>query len=98
MAQLTVRLEDDLARELKVHAEGAGRSVNAWVIAVLRAAVDPEFADSAAERTRGRLARAGLLVTPGPAAVKRPDAERVAAARRAAGTGTPLSDIVRDGR
>jgi len=99
MPQLTIRLDEALAREIKGHAAARGRSVNGWVVAVLRAAVDPELADSEAERTRARLARAGLLATPErPAPVGPPTPERVRAARRAAGSGTPLSALVSDGR
>ncbi len=99
MAQLTVRLDDDLASNVKAHAAALGRSVNGWVVAVLRAAVDPDLADSEAERTRARLARAGLLVTPArPHAVAPPDPERVRRAGRAAGAGTELSRLVSDGR
>lgn len=99
MSQLTVRLDETLAEQVKAHAAGAGRSVNGWVVAVLAAAVDPELAGSEAERTRARLARAGLLVTSqrGAAAVS-PPAERVQAARRAAGSGTSLSELVSGGR
>jgi plasmid stability protein len=99
MAQLTVRLDDALAAELKAHAHEAGKSLNGWVTAVLRAAVDPELEESEAARTRARLARAGLLVahSPRPAAGA-PDPERVRRAREAAARGTPLSELVSDGR
>jgi plasmid stability protein len=99
MPQLTVRLDDALAEQLKTHAAALGRSVNSWIVAVLRAALDPDLADSEAERTRARLARAGLLATP-----KRrepgtpPEPKRVRDARRAAGSGTRLSELVSDGR
>lgn len=61
MAQLTIRVDEELASDLKAHAAGAGRSLNSWVVAVLRAAIDPELADSELERVRARLGRAGLL-------------------------------------
>lgn len=95
MAQLTVRLDDDLADHVRINAESLGRSVNSWVVAVLRTAVDPEFADSDVERTRGRLARAGLLTVPRRRAHRPPlDPDALEAAREAAGRGTPLSEIV----
>jgi plasmid stability protein len=99
MAQITVRLDEPLARQVKTHAAALGRSVNAWVVAVLRAAVDPDLADSESERTRARLARAGLLLVPerGRAGAP-PEPKRVREARRAAGSGTPLSTLVSDGR
>lgn len=98
MAQLTLRLDDELARDVKAHAAAAGRSVNAWVLAVLGAAVDPDLADTEAERIRSRLARAGLLAEPPPHETPRPDPKRVARARTAAGKGTPLSQLVSEGR
>ncbi|HEY5295758.1 MAG TPA: hypothetical protein VIJ70_09830 [Gaiellaceae bacterium] len=99
MSQLTVRLDDALAEQLKLHAAVLGRSVNSWIAAVLRAAVDPDLADSEAERTRARLARAGLLATPERReAGTAPQPKRVRAARRAAGAGTPLSHIVSERR
>lgn len=99
MPQLTLRIDDRLADDLKTHAAKAGRSVNSWASQVLQAAVDPDLAGSDAERTRERLARAGLLVIPPPRpGLRRPDAKRVAHARRAAGRGTSLSDLVIEDR
>jgi len=99
MAQLTIRLDDRLAREVKAHAAAVGRSVNGWVVALIDAAVDPDLADSDSERTRARLERAGLLAKPGGRTrAARPDRRRVAKARKAGGAGTPLSRLVTDGR
>ncbi len=99
MPQITLRVEERLAKDMKAYASKAGRSVNAWVVSVLRAAVDPDLADSETERTRARLARAGLLVAPqARPGLTRPDVRRLARARRAAGKGTRLSDLVVAGR
>ncbi len=98
MARLALRLDDELAQDVKAHAAAAGRSVNAWVLAVLGAAVNPDLADTEAERIRSRLARAGLLAEPRPHETPRPDPERVARARKAAGKGTHLSQLVSEGR
>lgn len=99
MPQLTLRIDERLAADLKRHAAAAGRSVNAWASQVLLAAVDPDLATTEARRTRERLARAGLLVTPPPRpAVRRPDATRIARARRAAGRGRSLSSLVLEDR
>ena len=87
-----------LASEVKSHAAATGRSLNAWVVAVLRAAIDPELADSESERLRARLERAGLLVPAQPSGRTAPDAERAKRARRAAGRGTPLSKLVAESR
>jgi len=99
MAQITLRLEEDLARQVKAHAASLGRSVNGWVVAVLRAAVDPDLEESETERTRARLARAGLLVAaPARPAVSSPDAQDLQRAQRVAGKGRSLSQLVSDGR
>lgn len=99
MAQLTLRIDDELAQQIKTHADVLGRSVNSWVTALLRTAIDPDFADNALERTRGRLARAGLLAAqPTRAGLVPPDPTALDAARRSAGRGTPLSQVVSDDR
>lgn len=71
--------------------------MNEYVTGVLEAATDPDLAGDDAERIRARLSRAGLLASTGSAR-PRPDAERVAAARAAAGRGTHLSAIVASDR
>jgi len=98
MPQLTLRIDERLAGDLKTHAAKAGRSVNSWASQVLQAAVDPDLAGTDAQRTRERLARAGLLVTPPARERRRPDAKRLARARRAAGRGMSLSALVLEGR
>ncbi len=98
MAQLTIRVPDELASDVKAHAVASRRSVNSWVTAVLEAAVNPELAGSEAERLRARLARAGLLAVPERAGVTAPDAAAVRRARRRAGRGTPLSALVVEDR
>jgi hypothetical protein len=97
MRQVTLRLTDDLLDGVKQAAEARGQSVNAWVAAVLSAAVDPDLAGDEAEQMRSRLARAGLLAEFPPPA-HRPDHGRVARARAAAGRGRPLSDLVSEDR
>lgn len=76
--------------------------MNDYITAVLDAATDPNLAESLAESVRDRLRRAGLLVDPahpgGDAPLQLVDAERLAAARRRAGRGTPLAQLVADGR
>lgn len=98
MAQLTLRLPDPLAEELRRAATASGASVNAWATAILRAAVDPDLAGDDAERTRERLQRAGLLIEVEPYRGPRPGPEAIARARRAAAQGKPLSDYVSEGR
>jgi len=98
MAQVTWRTPDELLERVRHAASGSGRSVNEWITRVLDAATDPELSGSDADRVRERLARAGLLAEPSSRQVTRPPAEAVDDARRAAGQGTPLSDLVSDGR
>jgi hypothetical protein len=93
MAQVTWRAPDELADRVRQSASRSGRSVNEFISRVLDAATDPELAGSEAEQIRERLARARILVEPGPWH-KRPDAAAADRARRAAGAGTPLSDLV----
>ena len=98
MAQLTIRADDELIRRVKSSATEVGRSMNDYVTAVLDAATNPDLADSAAERVRERLGRAGLLVTSSRLPGRRPSPEAIAAAGARAATGRPLSDFVTDGR
>jgi len=97
MTQMTWRSPDELLERVRRAAAQQGRSMNEFVTAVLDAATDPEQASSDAERLRERLDRAGLLVPAGPSR-RRPDSDRVEAARTKAGTGTPLSRLVDEGR
>lgn len=98
MAQLTIRVPDALAEDVKAAARSAHRSVNAWVAGVLTAAVDPEFESDEADRLRAKLRRAGLLVEPPAPDGEVPTATALARARRAAGQGRPLSEHVIEGR
>lgn len=100
MPQLTVRIDEALAEHVKAHAAALGRSVNNWIESVLRAALDPDLADSEAERTRARLARAGLLAQPVEQrpSPSPPAPDRLRRARRAAAEGTPLSELVSEER
>jgi hypothetical protein len=99
MAQMTWRVDDQLLERVRRQAAERGHSLNEWVTVVLAAASDPAYAGDAAEQLRERLRRAGLLEElPAPARRRRPDAERLAAARAAAGRGTALSDVVTQGR
>jgi hypothetical protein len=94
---LTIRLPEALVPELKRAATTAGRSLNAWVAAVLAAAVDPELAGDEAQAVRERLARAGLLM-PSGRPLRRPGQDDVARARARAGEGQMLARLVSEGR
>jgi hypothetical protein len=71
--------------------------MNEYLTQVLDAATNPDLAGDEATRVRERLERAGLLLRPRAPRV-RPDADEVARARAAAGSGSPLSDLVDEGR
>ena len=96
--QLTLRISERVAIQVKKAAGERGQSVNRWISDVLSAAVDPDFAGDEAERVRERLARAGLLMPTSEPRSKRPSRRRVAKARDAAGRGTSLSDLVGENR
>lgn len=98
MRQLTLRVPDELARRLKEAAAGGGRSVNSYATAVLSAAVDPDLAGDEATRLRERLARAGLLAPAGAESRRRPSKRAAAGARRRAGAGRQLSELVSEDR
>lgn len=93
MSQVTWRVDDQLLDRVRRASRERGWSLNEYVTRVLDVATDPSRAGSSMERLRERLAAADLLevgglrrVAPAPAAV--------AEARRRAGEGTPLSDVV----
>lgn len=97
MAQVTWRAPDELVERVRAVAASEHRSMNDYLTRVMRAVTDPDLADDEAARVRERLARAGLLAPPGVPR-QRPDSDRLAAARRAGGTGTELARLVADGR
>ena len=84
-------------KRVRCAARRSGRSMNEYVTCVLNAATDPEFGGDEAERVRERLARAGLLA-PGGAPGRRPGSAALRRAKRAAGRGTPLGEIVAEDR
>ncbi|HEY0573008.1 MAG TPA: transcriptional regulator [Pseudonocardia sp.] len=97
MAQVTWRASDELVERVRAVAGRGGYSMNEFVTRVLDAATDPAVAGDEAARIRERLERAGLLATPlvdGPAPRPRADPEALRAARRRAGQGTPLADLI----
>ena len=97
MEQMTWRAPADLIDRVRRAAQRQHRSMNDYVTAVLDAATNPRLAGDEAERLRERLDLAGLLAEPGEPRV-RPRREAVASARRRAGTGTPLSQLVTEDR
>ena len=97
MGQMTWRADDELIERVRRSARDGGRSMNDYVTAVLDAATNPDYAGDAAAALRERLARAGLLAAGGMKR-RRPPARQADQARRRAGRGTPLAELVEDGR
>ncbi|MGH3776303.1 MAG: transcriptional regulator [Pseudonocardiaceae bacterium] len=97
MAQVTWRAPEELVARVRRAADQRGSSINEFVTRVLDAATDPELTDDESLRVRERLAAADLLAPVGPPR-PRPAADNLAGARRRAGPGHPLADLVRDGR
>ena len=98
MPQITLRIPDQLASDLKAAAGERDMSVNRYATAVLKAATDPEHAGTGQEELIARLLRAGLLdPIPAPRPVA-PGPDLVEGARRKAGSGRPLSEIVSSDR
>ena len=98
MRQVTLRLPDELADRLKEAAQAKGCSVNGFATAVLAAAVDPELAGDEATLVRERLARAGLLAPRSAGARRRPSKAAITHARKRAGKGRALAELVSEGR
>lgn len=97
MGQVSWRASDELIDRVRAAAAAENRSMNEYLTRLAEAATDPDYAEDAWARTRERLARAGLLVPPGPPR-KRPDPALLEEARRMAGQGVPLSDLISEGR
>lgn len=97
MTQVTWRAPAELVEHVRRAAQRQGRSLNDYLTHLARAATDPELADDDAARLRERLDRAELIAPPGQPR-RRPNAEAVAQARREAGQGTSLSDLVAEER
>lgn len=97
MDQVTWGASDELVARVRRAADQRGSSINEFVTRVLDAATDPELADDESFRVCEWLAAAGLLAPAGPPR-PRPAADDLADARRRAGQGHQLADLVRDGR
>jgi hypothetical protein len=99
MQQFSVRLSDEHGDAVRRLAAGRGRSVNQTFEDLVAAATDPTHAGDELLALRERLARAGLVfdvsaLSGAPA----PSTHELERARSAAGRGTPLQDLVSEGR
>jgi hypothetical protein len=99
MEQFSVRLSDERGRAVRRLAAARGASINQTFEDLVAAATDPAFADDDRQAMRERLARAGLVfdVSSLPD-VDAPTEAELARARAAAGRGTPLAELVSEGR
>lgn len=99
MAQISLRISDQLAEDLKADARRQKLSVNGYITHILNSVSDPEYGGTEAERVRERLRRAGLLAERSDDSEnERPSRQEFEQARAKAGEGKPLSDYVIDGR
>lgn len=99
MQQFSVRLSDEHGEAVRRLAVARRCSVNQTFEDLVAAATDPAHAESGLVALRERLARAGLAfdLSALPEAAP-PDQRELARARAAAGRGTPLADLVSEGR
>ena len=99
MKQFSVRLSDERGRAVRRLAAARGASINQTFEDLVAAATDPALAGDDRQALRERLARGGLVfdVSALPDVAVPPEGE-LASARAAAGRGTPLSDLVSEGR
>ena len=98
MAQLTVRLDDVDAEDLRAEAARRGMSVNALAVTTLKVLLDPEHEGAEVARIHAKLRRAGLLAEPVPPVGPPVPDDEVEAARRAVGGRALASEYVVDGR
>ena len=98
MRQLTLRVPDELAEQLKGAARDHEDSVNGYAVKVLSAAVDPDYAGDETTGLPERLGRAGCCSARGPPRGHGTSTRALSRARAAAGRGKPLSDFVAEGR
>jgi hypothetical protein len=99
MAQISLRISDELAEDIKSDARRRKLSVNGYITYILRSASDPEFGGSEAERVRERLRRAGLLEEwDGEPEIEPPTQEEFEQARAAASKGKSLTDLLLEER
>ena len=99
MQQFSVRLSDEHGAAVRRLAAARGRSVNQTFEDLVVAATDPTHAGSELVALRERLGRAGLVFDVSALPAVPPPGEReLERARAAAGRGTPLAELVSEGR
>jgi hypothetical protein len=98
MANVTLRLPDDLLEGAKHEASRRELSLNGWIVRVIDAALSPEHEPDERSRVREKLRRAGLLMETPSCGLPRPDPVVVERAGRELAKGTPVSDLVSEDR
>lgn len=99
MKQFSVRLSDEAGRAVRRLAAARGASVNQTFEDLVTAATDPALANDDRQALRERLARAGLVFDLSAVPdVEAPTEEEFTRARAAAARGTPLAQLVSEGR
>ncbi|MFZ0376347.1 MAG: transcriptional regulator [Solirubrobacteraceae bacterium] len=99
MEQFSVRLSDERGQAVRRLAAARRASINQTFEDLVAAATDPALADDESQALRERLARAGLLFDLAALPdVQAPTEEELTRARAAAGRGTPLAQLVSEGR
>lgn len=94
MSQVSWRAPDTLVERVQKTAAAQGRSMNDFMTRILDVATSPDARDPEEVRLRARLERAGLLVVPMHWDEVVPSAPEIEAARKEAGSGTSLSDLI----
>lgn len=98
MSQVSWRADAKLVARVKRVAGTHQMSMNEYLTHVLDVATDPSRASGADQQLRERLMSAGLLAISKPIGRSRPSRAEVSAAGERAKHGTPLSDLVSEGR
>ncbi len=99
MEQFSVRLTDERGQAVRRLAAARGTSINQTFEDLVAAATDPALADDDRQALRERLGRAGLVFDVAAVPdVEAPTEDELAHARAAAGRGTPLAQLVSEGR
>lgn len=97
MAQLSLRIDDDLHARARQAAADAGTSLNGYISRVLSVAVDPSSSEPENARIRARLSAAGLIPSaeaPESRWRSPEDEARFNEAFARSGGGTPASELI----
>src|SRR5881392_268592 len=96
--QITLRVTERLAEELRAEAQRCGRSLNGLLTWAAETLVDPSLIDDEREQFRAKLRKAGILVELPRLQRKALPPEERERLRNESFPGQTLSDIVIEGR